>query len=94
MPKVEKKYDILKAVRVNEEILDRVPQNKKFSTFVKELILERSGESDEIFKEAFQELYSIFEEFSKNPTLDKAAELFNSANLEIIDKAKEALVVE
>jgi len=46
---------------------------------------------DNIFKNAFRELYQIFNEFSKNPTRESAVQLFTSANLNIIDKAKEML---
>ena len=94
MPKTEKKYDKIKAIRVNDEILEKCPKTKKFSTWIKELILNQSGTDDDVFKRGFEELYSIFDEFSKNPTLAKANALFLSADLEIIDKAKEVLIVE
>jgi len=94
LPKKVRLFDKIKAIRVNDEILAKCPKTKKFSTWVKELILKEVNGKNEIFKRGFQELYTIFDEFSKNPSIKKANELFLAADLAVIDKAKEALTFE
>lgn len=93
MPK-EKKYNIVKAIRVNEDLLVKKPPNQNFSTWIKDMIQAWNEADSDIFKQAFKELYSIFDEFSKKPTLEKATELFRAADLQLIDQAKEALISE
>lgn len=50
-----------------------------------------SSESNEVLQQAFRELYRIFESFANSPDLDTALELFNNANLSIVDQAKELI---
>lgn len=86
MPKIEPKFPVRKSLKLSEDQYSKMPPNRDFSEWIRELI-----DHEGLFKEAFQEVYSIFEKFAESPTSETAIELFSTANLEVIDKAREVL---